>query len=154
MPAADPADSIANSALDSNRLETQSSPQPSTSSAHAGAAADISSDADKLNGSQDAQPVTGQTSLDVDIVNGSLEAPAPGQTSQSKPTLAGISDLHEFRKKLMLMTGHNLANSSALVRKAAIHMLEFVALHTSIDIAPFLGSQVFTSTYVHIVNFL
>lgn len=69
------------------------------------------------------------------------ETEAP-KSSEAESTISGFADLFEYREKLLLITRHNLTNHSALVRKAAIHLLEFVALHTAINIEPFLGSKV------------
>lgn len=66
----------------------------------------------------------------------------PLQNPPKNTQLPGLEDLYEFREKLLLITRHNLINQSALVRKAAIHLLEFLAMHTLVDLGPFLESQV------------
>lgn len=57
------------------------------------------------------------------------------------PTIPGIRALEEFKTNILKMVRHNLMNTSALVRRAALLLMEYLA-GTCVDIDPFIGSQV------------
>lgn len=56
-------------------------------------------------------------------------------------TIEGIEELAKFKEDLLLICRHNLTNASALVRKASLLLMEFIAF-TTIDMNPFLKSEV------------
>lgn len=80
--------------------------------------------------------------LNTEESNSTIHCVPERTTRPTDSTVPGLADLFEFREKLQLITRHNLINHSALVRKAAIHLLEFVAMHTMADLGPFFESQV------------
>lgn len=56
-------------------------------------------------------------------------------------TIEGIEELDDFKENLLLVCRHNLTNASALVRKAALLLMEYIGF-TTINMDEFLESQV------------